>query len=270
MGWDCRVEADSAAPWGTRLVTLVVTYPRCCHAELLTHRAFSRNSASSRAIPVARLIEAVEADPFVPEEWGSNRAGMQAGGPLPDGEAAACRRSWLEARDAAVRAARELSAAGLHKQHANRLLEPFAWITTVITATDWANFFALRCHPDAMPEMRRAAEMMRDAVAASTPAPVGLGEWHLPFVRQEDRDALSVAALKDVSAGRCARVSYLTHDGRRDPEADAALARRLATHAPVHASPFEHQATPCARPPRGNLRYWQQYRHELPGEHTPG
>ena len=261
------------SPAGIRQATLVVVYPRIVHCEMLTHRVFSRNSSSSRAIPVDRLIRLIEKDPYIPEEWGQNQKGMQSGESLDGITAIRCRQEWMSAMKAAIFHARNLSALQVHKLWVNRLLEPFSWITVIITATDWANFFALRCHRAAHPDMRRIATMMRDALQASAPRHVDHGCWHIPFLTEEempwqdrtDRNVRLRHLL--ISAGRCARVSYLTHDGKHDPEADFDLGSRMMIERPMSASPFEHQATPLASgKSMGNLRGWRQLRHDLPNE----
>jgi thymidylate synthase ThyX len=300
MGFDAKVLADSRSPAGHRLTTLEATFPRFVLAEFNTHRVFSRNSASSRAIPIAKQLRRVLEDPYVPIEFGSNQPGMQAGPPLAGEAKELAEREWLSARDDAVRRvlglvagpgevaasddplqvlerveaatkARERPAEWLnvHKQVANRLLEPFMWHTVIVTATEWDNFWNLRCHPDAQPEIRLVAERMRDAVAGSEPTEVAPGEWHLPLIRPEDRE--QIASLEDlvkVSAGRCARVSYLTHDGRRDLQADLDLHDRLLTSG--HMSPLEHPARPLGDDEWcGNFRGWRSYRKEIAGEENP-
>ena len=233
-------------------------------AELNTHRVFSRNSASSRAIPVARQIERVLDDPAMPVEFGGKQAGMQAGPPLEGAALDAARIAWLDARDAAVESARQLAALGVHKQVVNRLLEPFMWHTVIVTATDWDGFWLQRCSPLAQPEIRIVAGAMRDAFDASTPAPVEPGEWHLPFITGADRAEVSdIDVLRKISAARCGRVSYLNHAGRRDLDDDLRLYARFVEAQPAHASPLEHVATPAdpGRLPAGNLRGWIQLRH---------
>ncbi len=297
-----KVLADSISPDGVRLVTLECVYPRIIHAEMMTHRVFSRNAASSRAIPVQKMITAVQEDPYIPTVWGLNQKGMQSEQFLEDPrEIEKARALWLQARDAAVGNAERLLDVGIHKQWVNRLLEPFHWYTCIITATEWTNFFNLRCNPMAHPEIKLAAELMRDAMEKSTPAMLDYGQWHLPLVAEEDWDQL---ILKDpahppaiqqmackVSVGRCARVSYLTHDGKRDPQADVELHDRLLEAG--HMSPFEHVARPMnpesdewlreglaggslrgCKPYEpmhmiywcGNFRGWVQYRKTIPGE----
>ena len=261
-----RVIADSTSPSGTRLTTLEVRLHRFVLAELNTHRVFSRNSASSRAIPIAKQIERVLNDPALPLEYGSKRAGMQAGPPLEGDALAGAQQVWLEARDHAVAAAQELLRLGVHKQVANRLLEPFMWHTVIVSSTDWDGFWTQRCSPLAQPEIRAAAEAMRDAVCASTPTPRASGDWHLPYITEEDRAEAGHApeTLRRVSAARCGRVSYLTQDGRRDLDEDLQLYDRFVTADPPHASPLEHVATPATASDSqqlGNLRGWRQLRH---------
>ena len=261
-----KVIADSTSPSDTRLTTLEVRLHRFVLAELNTHRVFSRNSASSRAIPIAKQIERVLTDPALPLEYGSKRTGMQAGPPL-EGEALVdAQQVWLAARDGAVAAAQELLRLGVHKQVANRLLEPFMWHTVIVSSTDWDGFWTQRCSPLAQPEIRVAAEAMRDAVRASTPTALASGDWHLPYITEDDRNETGRAheTLRRVSAARCGRVSYLTQDGRRDLDEDLKLYDRFVTADPPHASPLEHVATPVpAQGARqvGNLRGWLQLRH---------
>jgi thymidylate synthase ThyX len=261
-----RVIADSTSPSGTRLTTLEVRLHRFVLAELNTHRVFSRNSASSRAIPIAKQIERVVTNPALPLEYGSKRAGMQAGPPLDGDDLAAAQQVWLSARDAAVTAAQDLLRLGVHKQVANRLLEPFMWHTVIVSSTDWDGFWAQRCSPLAQPEIRVAAEAMRDAVHSSSPIARAKGDWHLPYITDDDRAEAgdSYETLRRVSAARCGRVSYLTQDGRRDLDEDLALYERFVSADPPHASPLEHVATPAparAAQPPGNLRGWLQLRH---------
>lgn len=299
MSYEAKVLADSMSPDGVRLSTIQVTLPRIVLAEFNTHRALSRNSASSRAIPVEKRITMIEEDPFVPEQFGRNQKGMQATQTLEHKEAVDARFVWLSAKEKAVGYARDLAKLGVHKQLANRLLEPFAWHTIICTATEWANFFALRCHPDAQPEIRKAAEMMREAMLLSTPKTVPYGAWHLPLINEDDIEEMKAtvgaalfqspevalprldAAMEKwckVSIARCARVSYLTHDGRRDQEEDLKLYERLVTSG--HLSPLEHVARPMEGTDLegrvaeegaentfcGNFRGWLQHRKLVPGE----
>jgi len=228
------------------LITVQARYPRFIHSEVMTHRAFSRSASSSRAVPIERMIQDVLDDPAMPVEWGSKKAGMQAGAEIDHVKDAHDR--WIMAADDAVYHAKVLAKLGLHKQIVNRILEPFAHISVVITATDWQNFFDLRCHPAADPTMRLLAETIRTAIDGSMPTPIGIDDWHKPYggtLRQ--------------SAARCARVSYLNHDGSNpDTEKDDDLADRLDDEG--HMSPFEHQAAPMPSERHANLNGWISYR----------
>ena len=286
MAYAAKIITDSVSEVGDRLTTMEVTFPRMVLGEFNTHRAFSRNSASSRAIPVEKQLQRILNDPFIPVWWGRNQSGMQADHELVGHDLEQAKAQWLAARDSAVDHVRRLLELGLHKQITNRLLEPFMWHTVIVTATEWSNFFALRANPMAQPEIRVIAEMMRDLYDESEPALVKGGEWHLPLIQPEERDGVfefSEEARK-ISAARCARVSYLTHDGKRDLEADLRLYDRLAGAG--HMSPFEHVATPAWHieygpegfsgfVPRskynisewhGNFRGWKQLRKFLPNE----
>lgn len=305
MAFDAKVLADSKSPAGYRLTTLEATFPRFVLAEFNTHRVFSRNSASSRAIPIVKQLRRVLEEPYVPVEFGSNQPGMQAGAALEGEKREVAEREWLRARDDAVRRvlglvtdpdafsadesllevlqqvegaignrAQPAEWLNVHKQVANRLLEPFMWHTVIVTATEWDNFWNLRCHPDAQPEIRLVAEGMRAVMATSDPAELGSGEWHLPLVHPEDRDQVaSIEDLIKVSAGRCARVSYLTHAGKRDLDADIQLHDRLLESG--HMSPLEHPARPLDEAEleesewSGNFHGWLSYRKGISGEANP-
>ena len=180
MGFSARILLDSVSPGGVRLTTMEVRYPRFIHSELMTHRVFSRNSASSRAIPIRKMIDAVRAEPAMPMWWGRNQSGMQARDPLDPASQALAEVEWRKALDDALTHAERLAAKdiNLHKQLVNRILEPFAWITVIITATEWANFFTQRTHEDAQPELRHIAELMLTAYRAGEPCALAHGEWH--------------------------------------------------------------------------------------------
>jgi thymidylate synthase ThyX len=262
-----KIIADSISQYGRRLTTMEVCFPRIVLAEFNTHRVFARNSASSRAIPVEKMLRAVEENPYVPSVWGRNQKGMQAGEEVDAATAEKSRITWLIARDNAVNGARQLLDLGIHKQTTNRLLEPFLWHTVIVTATEWSNFFHLRDHPAAHPDMQKVARLMREAYAGSKPALIGDWQWHLPYVTPEEKGEHSADLLRKVSTGRCARVSYLTHDGRRDIGEDVRLHDDLLKSG--HMSPFEHVARPAL--PTETVRPspfigWVQYRKMIPGE----
>lgn len=260
MAYTVKILLDSINPMGKRLTTWEITYPRFVHAEFMTHRMFSRNAASSRAIPISKMIEKVKLDPAMPVYWGTNQKGMQAGEELSAELIANAKYDWLIARDAAIKTVQHLTSTyNLHKQIANRLLEPWMFITVIMSTTEIDNFFDLRCLPDAQPEIKKLADMMRVAYNLSKPTLIKDGNWHLPMILPEEFE-LDIEILKKISVARCARVSYLTHDGVRDYDKDIELCDKLA--ASGHWSPFEHAAcsTFSKDRPSGNFRGWIQYR----------
>lgn len=257
---EAKIIADSISEAGARITTMELRYPRFIHAEVLTHRQFSRNASSSRAIPVRKMLAQVWSDPAMPEHWGANQAGMQARSELAGVRRTAARWLWRAAGKAACGFTWLAMRLGLHKQVANRLLEPWQRISVVVTSTEWDNFFALRAHPDAQPEIRALAEQMRDAMAASTPRLLLTGQWHTPYFLDGHSD--SGLGLK-CSVARCARVSYLTHDGKKsDLRDDSALHDKLLGGNPPHLSPFEHQATPAAGW-HANFNGWRSLRNQM-------
>lgn len=271
MDYLAKIIADSVSESGQRLVTMEVTFPRLVLAEFNTHRVFSRNSASSRAIPIKKQLARIREEPFVPQTWGLNQSGMQADHDADETTAAAARAEWLAARDRAVEQAEKLVNLKIHKQLVNRLLEPFMWHTVIVTATEWSNFFALRANPMAQPEISAVATLMHEAYRSSTPDLVPADGWHLPLIQPEERDGTfeHSEAARQISAARCARVSYLTHDGSRDLDADLGLYRRLVEGG--HLSPLEHVATPITGDGWiGNLRGWRQLRKTIKDEHDFG
>ena len=190
-----------------------------------------------------------------------------------DDARALARAEWQRALEDALAHAERLAQSdiNLHKQLVNRILEPFAWITVIITATEWANFFTQRTHADAQPELKHLATLMLDAYRASEPRALALGEWHTPLILADEEAALPVEQRLKISVARSARVSYLTHDGSRDHAKDVELYERLvAGGANGHWSPFEHVATPLASGDdwSGNFRGWQQYRKRFADEHA--
>lgn len=261
-----KVIADSISEAGVRLATLQLCYPRFVHAEFMTHRVFSRNASSSRAIPVAKMIHMVRTEPAMPVHWGANQPGMQARAEIePEANRVYAKALWIRAANQAADIAEQMMKMGLHKQVANRILEPFQHIHVVLTSTEWGNFFALRDHPDADPNIQQLAKVMKQAMFESTPKVLHDGEWHLPYVAYDDLSGggaiheylrgpsgwnawsseMFYEVARKVSAARCCRVSYLKHDGERASiEEEIDLCDKLAGSVPIHASPFEHQATP--------------------------
>ena len=224
----------------------------------MTHRQFSRNAASSRAIPISKQIKAVEENPAHPERWGTNGKGMQDHG-LHSGPSF-CESSWNRAKEWAIGSAKDLDELGLHKQIVNRVLEPFSHITVLITATEWDNFFALRAHPDAQPEFQVLAYRMLDNYQNSVPDKLEWNEWHLPLAPEPGE--LSNENRLLCSVANAARTSYTTHDGDFDIQKQTELVNRLASGG--HWSPFEHQAQASPYDEHfisGNFKGgWLQYR----------
>jgi thymidylate synthase ThyX len=240
---------DSISSYGTRLTTLSLTYPRFILAELNTHRMLSRNSASSRAIPTHKLLTEIIDNPAMPVEWGKNKPGMHADESIGGLDEIFAKAAWIEARNQAVAQAKKLTDLKVHKQVVNRILEPFMHARTVVTATDWTNFYTLRRAKDAQPEIKQLADAMWEAMDTSCPEEVPDGGWHLPYA-----DSLKC------SVARCARVSYLTHENKTPvAEKDIQFHDRLLKSR--HYSPFEHQATPMKEPKYyDNFFRWKQYR----------
>lgn len=253
-----KVIEDSISPNGKRLTTLELYYPRFIHQQFLTHRMFSRNSSSSRAIPIDRVIEEIEKNPVIPIEWGLNKSGMQAEGELTDSRYAQTK--WLDACKNAIEIARDLQAVGLHKQIVNRILEPFSHIKTLVTATEWDNFFELRLDKHAQPEIQELARQMKIAMVNSEPVQ---REHHTPYLTDAERGFITQFNRFMISAARCARVSYKTHIGENPNNiADFHLALKL--HSSRHYSPFEHVAKFGERNQRyRNFIGWKQFRMEL-------
>lgn len=260
--------ADSLSPKGVRLTTIEVTLPRYVHAELMTHRVFSRNASSSRAVPVKRMLKSVNKHFIYPMVWGLNQAGMQAkDAQLTGWKKHAAKFTWWLMAKQTILGVRVLSALGLHKQWANRPLEWFTPIKVLITATEWSNFFELRMHKDAQPEIRNLAEVMYEAMKKSKPKFVDYGQWHLPYVTQQELETNTAKDLQVMSTARCARVSYLNHNlDAPTYDQDLGLYIRLVGSEPKHASPLEHVATPTASGFSRNFDGWISHRATSEGE----
>lgn len=258
----------SAANACPHIYTIRLRYPRPIHDEVMTHRVFGRNARSSRAVPVLTMLNEVRNTPYVPWHWGKNQKGMQA-----DEECDATVRiqineynsdldnctdeverteAWLHARNVAADTAEAFMNAGYHKQNPNRLLEPFSWIDTLITATQWDNFLWLRQHKDAEPHLQDLANLVALSISEADVQNLKYGEWHLPYITEEDWIAADTFPhgmttdefLLQISAARCARISYKPFDGDASYERELARYNMLVTSDRVHASPLEHQAKP--------------------------
>lgn len=259
---ECKVIADSVMG-SVRITSVQVKYPRFVLPQLNTHRVFSRSTASSRAVPTAKLIDMVRNNPVIPVHWGQNQAGMVAENEMEEARVAAAKMVWLEAADTAANIAQELAEIGVHKQVVNRVLEPFMWAETIITATEWDNFFNLRLADDAQPEIQALAKAIKKAMDESVPV---LRGCHLPYLRKDelsDNGFRTYEQKAKISAARCARVSYLNHNKQTPSvEEDLKLADRLIEAG--HMSPFDHQAmfnnVEAHRNENRNFRSWKPYR----------
>ena len=284
---------DSINNSGTRITTFELQYPRFIHSEVMTHRMFSRNSASSRAIPISKVIEQVKTNPAQPVHWGKNQSGMQAKEELQGIPKVAAQDSWLCAAEEMASRAKILSDIGLHKQVVNRLLEPFQIMKVIVTATEWKNFFWLRDHPDAQPEIQELARKMKGAYDYSKPEYLEEGMWHLPYIfsrtdstgtqqyyfsDKAEQEEYSLEDALQISCSCCAQVSYRKLDTSLEKAKD--IYKKLVESEPVHASAFEH----CAKVPdrfddwvngmthedqfgkwwSGNFKNWVQYRQLIP------
>lgn len=264
----------SKGPEQRPIYTVRLRYPRIIHGEIMTHRVFSRNARSSRAVPVKTMLNEVSNTPFVPWHWGKNQKGMQADeecnalvpmqeylrSPLIRNKPSTIELEWVEhpresawlrSKTTAYKVAKAMMEAGYHKQIPNRLLEPFSWIDTLITSTEWDNFLWLRDHPDAEPHLQDLARLVHQAIEAAEVQDLGSGDWHLPYITKADFNYAIFRAEEDmwewlckISAARCARISYKPFDGDASYERELERYDSLVTADRVHASPLEHQATP--------------------------
>ena len=295
-----KIIADSVSPSGERMTTMEIEYPRFILAELNTHRMLSKNSASSRAIPIKAMHEHLKQYPAGPVFWGKNQPGMQASVELDGTDLTDANFIWKRALEDALHWSGVMgNRLQLHKQIANRLTEPWMTMKTVISGTEWANFFYLRAHKDAQPEIHELAVKMQQAYQESTPQLLQPGEWHVPYVNTQrspsgdlhylDNQGTRITAQQAciISASCCAQVSYRKNDDSM--EKAEKIFNQLIYSKPAHASPVEHQATPMrissmrrSEPETwqpgvthhsanddlwsGNLRGWIQHRKLIPGE----
>ena len=308
MTISATVVADSTcAVTGERLTSLLLEYPRFIHGEFMTHREISKNSSSSRAIPVVTMIDQIYRDTAVPIHWGKAQKGMQAreehSAPIEwKNGFFTPQEAWLLARDSACEIATAFAQAGYHKQVANRLTEPFQRMRVLATANRWDNFFNLRLESfegeyQAQPEIHQLAIEVYRALEASEPVELRAGEWHLPFYKHgywKLGDSTRADVAVDISSSCSAQTSYRKLD---DSEKKAREMRaKLREGGAVHASPFEHCATPIGErtitfengklrvqnemgmggithvtmdgvPCSGNLRNFIQYRQLLPNHY---
>jgi len=260
-GITAKIVADSISESGKRITTFELEYPRWILAELNTHRQFSRNSMSSRAIPVNKQIQQIIENPATPVFWGLNQSGMSA--KEEHSNIDACKGAWKAIAEGYAAFADVLKEQNLHKQIVNRLLEPFQRMKTVLTATEFDNFFKLRLAPDAQPEIQELARCMKEVMNKNTPEVLKEGEWHTPYVNhwRDDTDNIMYGLYIDkgqdhypikwltteealsVSTSCCAQVSYRSIDNSYDKAMDVYTKLGLNTEH-SHLSPAEHQGTP--------------------------
>lgn len=241
-----KIIADSlSAVNGQRITTFELEYPRFIHSELMTHRLFSRNAMSSRAVPIEKMIEQVRTNPAKPVHWGKNQNGMQAKQELEGYPLQEAKSLWNEGAAEASSLADMLNEQGAHKQLVNRILEPFQLMKTVLTATEFDNFFWLRKHEDAQPEIKELADKMYSAIQENNTATLSSEDWHTPYFGDGYwlKDCgISLEDALAISSSCCAQVSYRLLDD--SIEKARKVYQRLVESTPVHASPFEHQGTP--------------------------
>lgn len=266
-----KVILDSISEDGVRLTTLHLHYPRYILPEIDTHRMLSKNSRSSRARPINSVMKEVYDDPFIPSHWTAYQKGMQ-GEEITNPKAIEAYSNFVATLGRDIVDRIELfneycdkeGIPRLHKQVLNRYIENFASTDTIISGTDWENFFNLRISDKAEPHIRELAEAMKKAMLESTPKVVALGDYHLPYISKEELDNHFMTECKFASVARCARVSYAPFGSTTpDFDKDLELGRTLLQN--KHMSAFEHVATPLLhRSERtSNFRGWKQFRQEV-------
>jgi hypothetical protein len=265
------IQASLNYETGTTIWTYELEYPRYIHAEFMTHRMFSRNSASSRAIPVASMHEQIRAANVEFVHYGLNQPGMQSAQELNNDTKNTIRNLWFSARDFCLAISEEMNRHKAHKQLVNRVTEPWMMMKVVMTTTNDANWEWLRNHPDAQPEIHELASVMLAAKNTAEVLPIHCGEWHVPYVHRyfDDSDTLCYQSgdtqltpeqARKVSASCCAQVSYRKND--YSVEKAEQIYDRLIHSEPVHASPIEHQATPITQDMYQNWRGTPGITHE--------
>ena len=252
-----KVICDSISEQGVRLTTFEIEYPRIVMSEFNTMRAISKNSSSSRAIPVSKMLEHTKSVNLKPIYFGSKKSGMQAGDEIVGEDLQYAKSTWESALHSMVHSAKILDGCGVAKEVCNRLVEPFQLVKVVCTATDWDNFFNLRLHPDSDPNICMLAYKMYEAMQESKPIKLKAGEWHLPYVTagwngkgemryaDEDFNFIELEQAIKLSAASCASVSYRT-EGMTLEKADKIFDMLIKAEV-IHASPFEHLATPIKK-----------------------
>lgn len=251
---------------GKKIATFIVTIPKFLQAQINSHRALSRNSGSSRAIPAKTIRKRVLTDPFIPVEFGKNQAGMRGGEQVSGIKLILANKIWLWARFVPCFFHYLGEKLDIHKEVLNRLIEPWMYTEIVLTGTEWSNFIKLRIDNSAQPEIQIIAKDIEYLLKTNDPKILKIGEWHLPFISEEEKNELDSETLKMISSARCARVSYKLYDGTKSNiEKDTALCKRLISYG--HWSPFEHIAGALdTLEQSGNFIGWKQYRKDFKNE----
>lgn len=256
-----KVICDSVSPLGVRLTSIEIQCPRTILAQILMHRLWSRSCESLRARPVKSKLAEVQSNPFVPV-LRQNQKGMQPAGLLDHHKATVAEALIRDHHQRTCELVEKLADLQVAKEIANRYLEPYAFQKVLITSTDFQNFFRLRCSTQAQEEITELANKMKEALENSKPLRHLKGSWHLPYVGIYEEEHVGLDDAKKLSAARCARVSYVNHEGVRDHEKDFALFETLK--ADNHSNVFEHQCTPAPDRRRySNLTGWFSQRFEM-------
>lgn len=295
-----RIIADSVTANGKRFTTFEWELPRLILAEVNTHRMLSKNTSSSRAIPLNAAIENIQKNPAFPVYWGKNQAGMSASEELTGEALNKAYELWQKGIDQNIALVREFQEVGLHKQTSARFLETGQLIRSVISGTEWENLWWLRDHSAAQPEFQELARVAHQAYKESVPQMILVSEWHLPYITSirnkesgemeyfdSDGTQLTLENAQKISASCCAQVSYRKNDTSLEKALD--IYEKLVGMDRAHSSPFEHAGTPIplntvpfdpstwpqgvthvtkeGQLGSGNLRGWIQYRQLIPN-HT--
>lgn len=259
------VAHSKAKQTGKEIITFELEFPRIVLAEFNTHNALSKNSSSSRAIPVLTMLEQVRKSPSMPIRFGAANKGMQDagehndlvivsnelaeswGGMYPDD-------AWYYAANQAADLAQAFHEAGYAKQICNRLIEPFQRMKVVMTATELANFLWLRDHQAADPTIEALAKEIKRAYINSEAVELDVGDWHVPYFGGEGVGywlkgcGIDLQEALDISASCAAQASYRKLDDSLEKAKSVVERLNLGVdiNEPMHVSPTEHQATPIA------------------------
>lgn len=264
-GGYAEVIQHSVSPEGKEIITFSVKYGLIVHSEWIRHRLLSNSVKSNRAVSMKQIRKEVIEDPYVPIKFGGQQAGMVAIDEDQFGYAKVCRWLWKNSRWGAVGVHWLFEKLKLHKEITNRILNPWQWVRSTTTATDYDNFYKLRLHKDAQKDINVIAKAMHEALQLSEPMLINAGEYHVPYVSRRrtgngeleyydsDGTQLNTQQAIEASCARCARSSYDNHDGTKASyfnratakgRSDQEIYQDLINSDPVHGSCGEHQATP--------------------------